>query len=320
MRTLIFTALVVFIGPSLCVAGEMDGYKAVTSSFRTGDPEIFVVDLGTGDARNLTPHSHAYNRYPAWSPDGHRVSFTSDRDGTFNLYLINADGTNLRQLTHESRGVVAGMQSWSGDGHWIYFGLFGKDVGPPWNNSKSGLICRIAPNGSGFQIVGEGTDGAISPDGKKIVFARNLAHGHALFLMNSDGSDVQQLTTHEDPLGGVHATWSPDGQKIIYGDSVGDALELFMCDADGKNVHRLTNLGKGATSPSVSADQKYISFRLAEDIYWRDGARSEQAYKERKADLRPVWVMNFDGSNPRVVEPLHYQTMIDGSRASFKPR
>jgi len=320
MRSFLITMWLAIFGASFCLAGELDGYKLLTSSFRTGDPEIFVVDLGTGDALNLTPHSHSYNRYPAWAPDGSRVSFVSDRDSAFNLFLVNADGTRLKQLTHESAGVVAGMQSWTADGKWIYFGLFGKDVGSPWTNSKNGLICRISPDGSGFQIVGEGIDGAVSPDGTKIVFARNLSQGHALFLMNSDGSGVRQITTHEDPLGGVHATWSPDGRHIIYADSVGDALELFMCDPDGKNIRQLTTLGKGATSPSVSPDQKYISFRLAEDIYWRDGARSDRAYKERKADLRPVWVMGFDGSNPHVVEPLHYQAMIDGSRASWKPR
>jgi len=320
MRSFLITMWLAIFGASFCLAGELDGYKLLTSSFRTGDPEIFVVDLGTGDALNLTPHSHSYNRYPAWAPDGSRVSFVSDRDSAFNLFLVNADGTRLKQLTHESAGVVAGMQSWTADGKWIYFGLFGKDVGSPWTNSKNGLICRISPDGSGFQIVGEGIDGAVSPDGTKIVFARNLSQGHALFLMNSDGSGVRQITTHEDPLGGVHATWSPDGRHIIYADSVGDALELFMCDPDGKNIRQLTTLGKGATSPSVLPDQKYISFRLAEDIYWRDGARSDRAYKERKADLRPVWVMGFDGSNPHVVEPLHYQTMIDGSRASWKPR
>jgi TolB protein len=320
MRVFLISIGLTLLSIPVCFAGELDGHKLVTSNFRAGDPEIFVVDLGTGDALNLTPHSHSYNRYPAWAPDGSRVSFVSDRDGTFNLYLVNADGTNLRQLTHEVGGAIVGMQSWTADGRWIYFGLFGKDVAPPWHDSKNGLICRISPDGSAFQIVGEGIDGAVSPDGSRIVFARNLSHGHALFLMNSDGSDVHQITTHEDPLGGVHATWSPDGRKIIYADSVGDALELFMCEPDGKNIHQLTALGKGATSPAVSPDQKYISFRLAEDIYWRDGARSDRAYKERKADLRPVWVMGFDGSNPHIIEPLHYQTMIDGSRASWKPK
>jgi TolB protein len=320
MKHIGLIALMFLAGSSIGWSEELAGYKLVTASFRTGNSEIFIVDPATGDAKNLTPHSGSYNRYPAWSPDGSVVSFVSDRDGTFNLYVVGTDGSHLQQLTHEKAGVVAGMQSWTADGRWIYFGLFGKVVGERWPNSKHGLICRIAPDGSRFEIVGEGIDPAVSPDGSTIVFARVLSQGHVLFAMNSDGGQIRQITTHEYRLAGVHATWSPDGKKIIYADQVGDGLELFMCDPDGKDQKQLTALGKGATSPSVSPDMKWISFRLTEEIYWTDPARSERAYKERKADLRPAWVMGFDGSNPHVMEALHYQTMIDGSRASWKPR
>jgi hypothetical protein len=65
---------------------------------------------------------------------------------------------------------------------------------------------------------------------------------------------------------------------------------------------------------------KWISFRLCDEIYWRDGKSSERAYRERRADKRPVWVMGFDGSNPHVIESLHYQTTIDGSRAPWRPK
>jgi hypothetical protein len=64
---------------------------------------------------------------------------------------------------------------------------------------------------------------------------------------------------------------------------------------------------------------KWISFRLCDEIYWRDGKSSARAYKERRADKRPVWVMGIDGSNPHVIESLHYQTTIDGSRAPWRP-
>jgi hypothetical protein len=50
------------------------------------------------------------------------------------------------------------------------------------------------------------------------------------------------------------------------------------------------------------------------------GKTSERAYGERRADKRPVWVMRFAGSNPHVIESLHYQTTIDGSRAPWRPR
>jgi TolB protein len=297
----------VFLGQG----AELAGHELLVASFRTGDTEIFIVDAETGDARNLTRSPKSRERYPSWSPDGKMVAFNSDRDGTHNLYVIGADGTNLRQLTHEKARVEAGMQSWTEDGKWIYFGLFGK--GKP-------RMCRIAPDGSNFQEVGEGIDPAVSPDGKTIAFARSLPDGHHLFAMNADGSGVRQLTQRGNVFGGVHAAWFPDGKSIVYADRVGEALEIFRIDPDGKNVRQLTQLSQAATTPAVSPDGKWISFRLCDEIYWRDGKTSERAYRERRADKRPVWVMGSDGSNPHVLEPLHYQMTIDGSRAPWKPK
>jgi TolB protein len=291
--------------------GELAGHQLLVASFRTGDTEIFLVDPESGDAKNLTRSPKSRERYPSWSPDGKRVAFNSDRDGTHNLYLIDVEGTNLRQLTHEKPGIDAGMQSWTADGQWIYFGLFGK--GPP-------RMCRIAPDGTRFQAIGTGIDPAVSPDGKTIAFARNLSDGHHLYAMDADGAQVRQLTPKGNPFAGMHATWPPDGTRIVYADRVGEALEIFAIDSDGQHAQQLTHLGKAATSPAVSPDGKWISFRLCDEIYWRDGKTSERAYRERRADKRPVWVMGMDGSNPHVLEPLHYQTTIDGSPAPWKPR
>jgi TolB protein len=287
------------------------GFNLAVASFRTGDTEIFVIDPDGGDARNLTRSPSSSERYPSWSPDGSMVAFNSNRDGTHNLYLIDADGSNLRQLTHEKRGIEAGMQSWTADGRFIYFGLFGG--GPP-------RMCRIKPDGTEFRVVGEGIDPAVSPDGKTVVFARTMPGGHSLFAMNADGTEVRRLTEAENPWAGVHATWTPDGKRIIHADRAGQSLELFSRAADGTDARQLTKLGGAATSPAVSPDGKWISFRLCDEIYWRDGKTSERAYKERRADKRPVWVMGIDGSDPHVIEPLRYQTTIDGSRAPWRPK
>src|SRR3954447_11414060 len=100
------------------------GFSLLVATFRTGDTEIFKVDPETGDARNLTRSPNSSERYPSCSPDGSLIAFNSDRDGTYNLFVMDRDGNKVRRLTHEKAPVVAGMQSWTVDGTWIYFGLF----------------------------------------------------------------------------------------------------------------------------------------------------------------------------------------------------
>ena len=227
---------------------------------------------------------------------------------------MNADGSDVRQLTHEKAPVVVGMQSWTPDRKWIYSGLFGG--GPP-------RMCQIHPDGSGFEVIHRGgIDPAISPDGKTVVYAREVKGGHCLFAADGHGQNEWQLTTRPNPFAGVHAAWSLDGRWIIFADKVGESLELFRCNPEGKELSQLTHFGGGheANSPAVSPDSRLISFRLCDEVYWRDGKLSERTYREKRGDKRPVWVMNIDGSNAYIVEPLHYQTSIDGSRAPSGPR
>jgi len=293
---------------AVCHGGELAGHQLLVTTVRTGNTEVFVIAPETGDAQNLTRHP-AEDRYPMWSPDGSKVAFTSNRDSTFNLYVMEADGSNVRQLTHEKPPAVCYLPTWSGDGKQIVFGM---DTG-------KGLICSVAPDGSNFKVISEGRDPSISPDGMKIAFTERVNVGFCLFVMDADGENVRQLTTHENEIGAVTPIWSPDGKKIAYSDQVGEALEIFVCDAHGKNVKQLTSLGMISSSAAWSPDGKWISFRVTDTAYWKSPTERERAYQERRADKRPVWVMRADGSDAHVVEVLRYQCAIDGSRAAWKP-
>ena len=311
VRSLSFCRLLRVRDVASLMTQELENFELLVTSNRTGENEIFAVNTATGDARNLTRHPGSSERYASWSPDGSLAAFTSDRDGAYNLYLMDSDGGHLRQLTHEPAGMIAGMQRWTADGAWIYFGLFGK---------PDPLMGRIAPDGSGFSVIETGVDPAVSPDGRTIVFARNLADGHCLFRMETDGTGLRQLTHKENPWAGVHASWLPDGSGILYADCVDGALELFRSDPYGGGAMQLTHSGPGwaSTSPSASPDMRRIAFRRCDEIFWRDPQSSERAYRESRADKRPVWIMGIDGSDPRVIEPLHYQIGIDGSRPSWR--
>ena len=283
-----------------------EGYDLVTCTFRTGDLELFAVDPVSGKARNLTNSPKSTDKYPGVSPDGTRLAFISDREGRDALFVMDADGSDVRRLAKGHDGN-AGMPSWTADSQWIYFGLYA--AGPD-------KMCRIHPDGSDFQEIARGVDPAVSPDGRRIAY-----DGKGLHVMDADGSNPRRLA-EPNGLGGLHATWTPDSKAIIYADTAGDSLELFRCDPDTGAKTQLTHFGAGraATSPAVSPDGKWITFRLCDEIYWINGERAKLAYSERRPDKRPVWIMGADGSDPHVVGPLHLKTTIDGSRAPFLKR
>jgi TolB protein len=290
---------------------EVSGNKLVTTSIRTNDTEVFIIDPTTGDAFNLTKAPNSEERYPSWSPDGKRVVFTSNReDGkTSNLYIVDADGRNLRKLTNLSAGSVAYWVSWTADGKYVYF-----------NEGNSSMICRIKPDGTDFSQVTQGRDGNISPDGKKIVYTQKGVNGFGVWTMDADGKNRKQVVPNESQIGGIAPVWSSDGKRIAYSGQVGEYAEIFICNADGSALQQLTDLKKISSSPAFSPDNQYITFRVTDFAYWREEGAKHKAYSEKAADKRPVFIMKADGKDIKVIDVLHYQSAIDGSRAEWQPR
>jgi Tol biopolymer transport system component len=82
-----------------------DGTKLAYLSYATGNNEIYVLTLATGQTKRLTYDSHQ-DTDPAWSPDGTRIAFASDRSGQRQIYTMNsADGGNVIKLTSKTYGV-----------------------------------------------------------------------------------------------------------------------------------------------------------------------------------------------------------------------
>jgi len=288
------------------------GSELLITSIRTGNTEVFAVDLTFGNMRNLTRSRSSEDRYPIWSPDGSMVVFTSNRDSihTWNLYCMDNDGQNVRRLTGVAEFGICYFPTWTQD--LIYFGYASGD-------GTQALIACVRPDGTGFHVIGPGRDPAISPDGHTIAFTQHTGHGYCLFTMNADGASIRQITARENGIGAVTPAWSPDGRKLLYSDQVGKKLELFVCDADGGNQKQLTHLDQFAASAAWSPDMRHITFRLTDYDYWNYPDAKEYVYREKKADKRPVWIMGADGSQPSVIEALHYHCALDGSRPVWKP-
>lgn len=311
-KTVAVAALLIFEGTAIAQTASSNAYNLLTISTRSGNAEIFIVDPFNGDAKNVSNSPTAYERYPCWSNDGKKITFNSDKDGTQNLYIMDSDGKNIKQLTFEKAPAVTGMQSWPKDGSFIYFGIFGK--GPA-------QMCRIKPDGTDFKFITTGVDPNISPDGSTVVYADDIpgGGGHVVYTMKADGTNKKQITNVKNDLYGVHPVWSPDGKTIAFGQKVGEGIEIFTCKPDGSDLKQITKLGKVSTSPAFSQDMKYISFRVCEEPFWTNSEKMKKTYSEKDPSLRPVWIIGADGTDPHLLEPLKYNVMVDGSRLPWKP-
>jgi Tol biopolymer transport system component len=131
-----------------------DGRSIVYRQADAGKNGLFILDVQTRAVRPLTSGGH--ENFPSWSPNGDRIAFTSDRGGDYEIYSIEPDGTDLRQLTH-SPGNDA-HNAWSPDGEWIAFtsargGFKDETALHPGNPQAYGDIYVMRADGSDVRIV-----------------------------------------------------------------------------------------------------------------------------------------------------------------------
>jgi dipeptidyl aminopeptidase/acylaminoacyl peptidase len=216
---------------------------------------------GTG-VTQLTD-SPGFDVAPAWSPDGSKIVFSSERDGIFagpltparKIYVMNADGSGQTRLT--SGTTVDASPSWSADGTKIVF-------------SRAELICTPTPEG------GEVCD-----------------LPYQLHIMNSDGSGLTQVTNN----GGQNlgAVWSPDGERIAFGSTRPDPLsgssnlDVYSINPDGSAEARLTTNSAVDEYPDWSPDGTKIAFdRAVADIYVMNADGSQQSLLLTNG-VTPAW-------------------------------
>jgi Tol biopolymer transport system component len=246
-----------------------DGEKLAFTGMISGDPEIYTMDPDGSNLTNISRsrgHSNdpgtPFDGEPVFSPDGDKIAFTSQRDGDFEIYMMNSDGTGQTNLTNDP-GFADTDPAFSKDGEEMAFRKC----------SIQDSTCHIhVMNSDGTnQTLAASNVGAVtpvlSPSGKKIAFRRADQSGKLkIFVMNVDGSNLSVLT---DRLGRCvsNPVFLPDG-RIAFVSNPADNDEVYTINQDGTQQTNITddpraNDGAGDEAPSFSADGKKMAFLKA---------------------------------------------------------
>ena len=252
---------------------------------------IYLIKVdGSDKAQPLTVHQKGDN-WSSWSPDGQKIAFSSFRDSidpstTSAIYIVNTDGTGLKQVTNSV--AKDAMPAWSPNGKEIAFSSDRAE-----GNTD---VYVVNSDGTGLKRLTDDPAGDIwpswSPDGEKIAFASKRSGNWQVYVMDSDGTNITQLT---DDSANANSAWSPDGKQIAFISVRDGNSEIYVMDIDGSNIKRLTNDPGRDDYPVWSPDGQFIAFvsdragNLDVYVMRKDGSDITRITKEPTDEYPPKW-------------------------------
>jgi TolB protein len=274
------------------------GQYLVHASTRHRETSDLYIKTVTGSAlRQLTADS-GNEVMPAFSPDGTRVAFASDRAGNWDIYIVDVKGGQPVQITNAPTDDI--HPCFSRDGQKLIYSTYGSQSGQ-WE-----LVIVDLNNPAVKRYIGHGLFPAWSPTQDKIVFQRARQRGTLWFsiwtidLVNGEAMSPTEIAASTNAAA-ITPEWSPDGRQIVFCtviDPDADAetmpgppqADIWLINADGTNRVRLT-MGRFSNIQPIWAPSGAIYFtsdRAGEGIENIWSIQPEHAQRMATRPVEPV--------------------------------
>ena len=294
--------------------------------------DIYTMPIAGGTPTRIA-EGLAYEQQPRFSPDGKRIAFVSDRGGGDNVWLMNLDGSDKRQLTKEDFRLL-NQPSWSPDGRFIvakkhFTTARSLGTGEVWMYHVSG--------GGGVQLVKRASEELqkelgepiYAADGKSVFFTRNVTPGPIFeYAQNSytDLFDIERydMVTGETSTavsgagGSVRPTPSPDGKRIAFVRREAGKSKLYVKDLDSGTERKIYDTLDQDVQETWAVTGVYPNMAWTPDsgsvVFWAGGH-----IQRAKADGSGSSVIPFSVNDTRVViDATHPTVAVAPDRFSTK--
>ncbi len=214
--------------------------------------DIYTVSVDGGQAQSINS-GLAWSMQPRFSPDGSEIAFTSDAGGGDNIWIMDADGGNARQLTQEDFRLLNNPY-WSPDGQYIaarkhFTTSRSLGTGEIWiyhRNGGSGVAVVERPNEQHQKELGEPT---FSPDGRYIYFSLDGTPGGTFIYAQDSNGQVFEIRRHDLHTGETESFVSGAGGAVRPAPSPDGKQLAFVRRIRGKSALFVKNLESGAERP-----------------------------------------------------------------------
>ncbi|MFC1575087.1 TolB family protein [Gemmatimonadota bacterium] len=281
-----------------------DGTRIAFESDRVGCFNIWSMDTeGTGPEQLTGQPGERCSQMPRWSGDGFRIGFTTSREPierSWEAYVMNADGSDPHNVSDDAglgEGYADWPHAWSPDGRLVF------------HHQKTDLpeTYIVYADGTGREPFLETQAGYApfwSPDGSKVAFITERDGNQEVYLMNSDGTGVLNLTQNPGDDTFFHGSranlfvdpWSPDGTLVSFASERDGNQEIYVMHRDGTGLTNVTNNPATDRFAGWSPDGNWIAFESDRTGQWHiyavnlDRAELWQITSGSANDWNAIWV------------------------------
>ena len=226
--------------------------------------QIFLRDLDTGIETKLTNSGN--NGFPKWSPDGSMIVFASwTKENSYDIFLMNNDGGNPQPIIAGPASEL--MAEWSPDGTKISY------VSDENGSNEIYVIDLKAQTTTKLTNLQFTAQPAWSSDGKRIAFISNtgVSGRSQVFVMNADGTNIEQLTEYSLDNFDGNPIWCPDDSCIIFTRYLEGVPKLMYFNIQNKEASPMLNgvfdSNLPETNLSLSPSSDYMTFSVGGVFY-----------------------------------------------------